>query len=186
MSDRIKRSILAVVEALLGPRIDRCALYPGRIVSVSGGGPYELDVVLDDSRWPGLTRVPLRPPIPAAHVEPVTGSRVLVGWEPSAPADAGTPQPYALPVWGPSGPPTSIEVEAVDSVTVDAPDIALGRAASSKAARANNLDVHLTAIATDIKAIASALGIPTPSYGLDQKELLDISAPIAAEKVRVE
>lgn len=175
--DRIKRALFEAIEAVLGPRIDRCALYPGRIVSRTGGGPggdpYSLEVQLDDPRWPPLTRVPLRPPIPGARVAPVPGSRVHVGWE-----EADPTKPYALPVWGTSERPELVIVDVGTSIT-------LGNG-SSPATKASNLEQHLSAISADLIAIASAAGTTATNYGTAAKEALDAAAPIAATKVLIE
>lgn len=175
--DRIKRALFEAIEAVLGPRIDRCALYPGRIIARSGGGPggdpYSLDVELDDTRWPTLTRVPLRPPIPGARVAPVPGSRVLVGWE-----EADPTKPYALPVWGTSERPELVLVDVATSFTVGN--------GSSEATKARNLAQHLSAISKDLEAIATTAGTTAANYGTAAKAALDAAAPIAATKVLIE
>jgi hypothetical protein len=87
LSDRIKRALERFVE-LVTQRLDRCALYPARVVTQAADGT--LEVQLDDARWPTMTKVPLRTCVPGATIKIASGTRVLVGWEA---ADPG--KPYA-------------------------------------------------------------------------------------------
>lgn len=52
--------------------------------------------------------------------------------------------------------------------------------------RAGNLDQHLTAIAADLTAIATAAGTTATNYGTPAKEALDVAAPIATTKTKGE
>lgn len=88
MSERLHATIRRIVDAIVGPRIDRCALYPGRVVAQDGDG--RLEVQLDDPRWPSLTRVPIRLAWAQGSLTVQPGARVLVGWEAADPA-----RPYA-------------------------------------------------------------------------------------------
>lgn len=173
MSDRLKAAIMAALDAMIGPRLDRCALYPARVVRRLGDDPPMLEVQLDDGRWPTLTRVPLRPPLPGMRVAPVLGSRVIVGWEEADPA-----KPYALPVWGPSEPPEYIHVRVESGFSVGD--------GLSEATKARSLAQHLSAISKDLEVIAGAAGVTAANYGTDGKALLDAIDPIAATKVFIE
>lgn len=94
--DRMREALERFLEARLGARIDRCALYPGRVVSQAANG--QLEVQLDDARWPSLTKVPIRTFVPGAIVKVLGGARVLVGWE-----EADPRKPYAA-LWEPGTP----------------------------------------------------------------------------------
>lgn len=64
--------------------------------------------------------------------------------------------------------------------------IKVGRNATSKATRADNLDLHLEAISNDLVAIATAAGTTATNYGAAGKLALDGSNPIAATVAEVE
>lgn len=79
MSDRLKASVEAIVEAIVGRRVDRSALYPARVVAQAADGT--LEVMLDDTRFASMTKVRLRTFAPEVSIEVQPGARVLVGWE---------------------------------------------------------------------------------------------------------
>lgn len=67
-----------IVEGWLGPRLDRLALYPARVVHQQTDGT--LDLVPDDSRISPCQGVPLRLGIPGATATVPDGGRVLLGY----------------------------------------------------------------------------------------------------------
>lgn len=121
---RIGGAVRRTLEAILGPRIDRCALYPARVVAQAADGT--LEVVLDDPRWASMTRIPIRTPVPNASVKVQPGARVLIGWEPER---AGQPPlPYAS-LWE-SGTLTELVIDASVKVRLSAPTIEIDGATS--------------------------------------------------------
>jgi len=100
----LRDAVASLVDALVGPRIDRLALYPATVVSQAGDGT--VDVLPDDAkvRGLGLSGIKLRYGLPGFTAVVPALSRVLVGWE------AGDPtRPYAM-AWDAGG---------VTSVTFD-------------------------------------------------------------------
>lgn len=100
----LRDALADLVEAIVGPRIDRLALYPATVVSQAGDGT--IDVLPDDAkvRGLGLSGLRLRYGLPGFVATVPALSRVLIGWE------AGDPtRPYAM-AW---------EAGAVTSVTFD-------------------------------------------------------------------
>lgn len=88
MSDRLKESFEAIIEAVLGRRVDRTALYPARVVAQAADGT--LEVMVDDERFSSMTKIPIRTPFPETSVKVQPGARALIGWEGADPA-----APYA-------------------------------------------------------------------------------------------
>lgn len=86
--DRLKASLRAVIEALVGRRLDYLALYEATVLSQNGDD--SLSVRADDARIGDLPRVPLRVGVPGITVVTAPGARVLIGFE------GGDPRaPYA-------------------------------------------------------------------------------------------
>lgn len=84
--DRIKRALADFVDAIMS-RVDYHALYPAKVVSQSG---TLVDVVVDDTRFGSLTKVPIRTFAPDVVVTVSPNARVLIGFENGKPD-----QPYA-------------------------------------------------------------------------------------------
>ena len=84
--DRIKRALADFVDAIMS-RVDYHALYPAKVVSQSG---MLVDVVVDDTRFGSLTKVPIRTFAPDVVVTVSPNARVLIGFENGKPD-----QPYA-------------------------------------------------------------------------------------------
>lgn len=84
--DRIKRALGDFVDAIMS-RVDYHALYPAKVVSQSG---TLVDVVVDDTRFGSLTKVPIRTFAPDVVVTVSPNARVLIGFENGKPD-----QPYA-------------------------------------------------------------------------------------------
>ncbi|WP_394845192.1 hypothetical protein LZC95_50220 [Pendulispora brunnea] len=90
----MKGALLGVVRALFA-RIDYLALYSCRVVSQNADGSLEL--MPDDARVPGLSRVEIQYGVPGVKAKVKPGSRVMVGWQNGDPA-----KPYAA-LWEPEG-----------------------------------------------------------------------------------
>jgi len=89
-TDRIKGSLLAFLDSVIGSRIDYHALYPCTVAGQGAGGGLEL--LPDDARMrgAGLGDVPIRTGAPGYVYAVPVKSRVLLGFE------AGDPsRPYA-------------------------------------------------------------------------------------------
>lgn len=82
-------ALRAIIEGLVGSRLDRLALYPCRVVAQSAD-LTRLDLHPDDSRIPPCAGVPIRHGIPGVTVTVAPGARVLLGYAGGDPA-----QPYA-------------------------------------------------------------------------------------------
>lgn len=82
-------ALLAIIEGLVGPRLDRLALYPARVVAQSAD-KTRLDLQPDDVRIPPCAGVPIRHGLPGVTVTVTAGARVLLGYAGGDPA-----QPYA-------------------------------------------------------------------------------------------
>lgn len=78
--DRIKKHLAAVVESLVGRRLDYSAYYPAKVVRQSG---ETLEVRPDDARIAGngLAGVPIRHGLPGTRTTVAPGARVLIGFE---------------------------------------------------------------------------------------------------------
>lgn len=72
------------------------------------------------------------------------------------------------------------------AIRVTASAIKVGRNATAKAVRADNLGTHLAAIADDLDTIATAASVTATSYGSIAKAALDLASPIAATVAEVE
>lgn len=82
-------ALRAIIEGLVGSRLDRLALYPARVVAQSAD-KTRLDLQPDDARIPPCAGVPIRHGLPGVTVTVAAGARVLLGYA------AGDPmQPYA-------------------------------------------------------------------------------------------
>lgn len=126
MSERsLKATLERIVDAMVGPRIDRCALYPARVVAQAADGT--LEVMLDDPRFASMTRIPIRTPVPGAVVKVQPGARVLIGWEPGR-APAQPPIPYAS-LWE-SGTLSELVIDAAVKVRISAPTVEIDGATS--------------------------------------------------------
>ena len=100
---KLKDTLSAIVEALVGPRLDMRAAYPARVVTQNADGT--LDVIPDSSRVPPLTKVPIRYGIPGVSATVANDARVLIEF-----ANGDPSKPYAS-VW---------ESASVTKLTLDA------------------------------------------------------------------
>lgn len=105
----LRETIAALVEAVVGPRIDLARTYLARVDAQHADGT--LDLIPDSTRIPSLTRVPVYYGVPGVSAKVAKGARVVLGF---AGGDASLP--YAM-VW---------ETASVTEVTIDADRIRLG------------------------------------------------------------
>lgn len=111
--DRLFGAFAALVRAVMS-KVDFLALYPARAVSQNGDGT--LEVVPDDKRIPGMSRVPIRYGLPGVKVTLKKDARILLGFE------GGDPQKPAAMVWE-SGTLDKLTIEASAEVKVAAPKV---------------------------------------------------------------
>ena len=81
---RIAAPIKALIEAVVGRRLDYHVLYPCTVAGQTGNN---LDLIPDDIRAKGfgLNSVPIKPGAPGYEYEVPTGARVLLGFEAADP-----------------------------------------------------------------------------------------------------
>jgi hypothetical protein len=77
VSDRAKAAFEALVRGVL-PDLDFLARYPARVVKQNGDGTLEL--IPDDARIPGMSKVPIRYGVPGIRATVAPGARVLLGF----------------------------------------------------------------------------------------------------------
>lgn len=75
-TDRMKAALVAIVEAVIGPRLDLRAAYRCRVVLQHADGT--LDVVPDNQKIPSLTKVPIRYGAPGESAKVRAGAYVFV------------------------------------------------------------------------------------------------------------
>jgi hypothetical protein len=119
--DRLTRSVGAIVRHLTA-HIDYFALYPAKLVSQNDDGTLELKP--DDSRLPGLSKVPIRYGIPGVTVKVASGARVLVGFE------GGDPAAPVATLWE-SGSVTELTIDATSDIKVNGGSAAVAREGDS-------------------------------------------------------
>jgi len=96
--------------------------FPARVVAQNGDGSLELQP--DDSRLPGMSKVPIRYGLPGVTVEVLAGARVAIEFE------AGDPARPVATVWE-SGTVTKMVIASAAEVTVNAPTVNVGGATSA-------------------------------------------------------
>ena len=116
--DRLKIAVEAIVNELVGQRLDYLARYPAVVTLQSGA---TLSCKPDDQRLPTLVGVKLRYGVPGLVLQVPPGSRVLIGF------DAGDPSKPFAELWDTTVPIT-IALTAAASVTLTAPTITLSGA----------------------------------------------------------
>lgn len=154
--DRLKAGMDAVVQALTA-RVDYMALYPSRVVKDNGDGTLEL--VPDNTKLPGLSRVPMRLGIPGVDVKVNAGTRVLLGFE------AGNPGMPVATLWEKES-LKEIVITADTKVTVACSDVHLGGAPATQPLIQGSLYTNaeitmLGLLSTALGAVAAAI----PSIG---------------------
>jgi hypothetical protein len=77
VSDRAKAAFEALVRGVF-PDVDFLARYPARVVSQNADGTLEL--IPDDVRIPGMSKVPIRYGVPGIKATVAPGARVLLGF----------------------------------------------------------------------------------------------------------
>lgn len=131
-------ALRAIVEAITGPRLDRLALYPCRVVSQSSD-LRTLDLQPDNARVPPCAGVPILHGLPGITVTVPTGARVLLGYAGGDPA-----QPYAA-LWE-AGDVTLVSVNGGSTkVALDGGDV-----------------TRSAAMATWMSAVSAATGAANP------------------------
>ncbi len=119
--DRLTRAVGAVVRHLTA-HLDYFALYPAKLVSQNEDGTLELKP--DDSRLPGVSKVPIRYGIPGVTVKVASGARVLLGFE------GGDPQQPVATLWE-KGSVTEMTIDASTDIKVNGGSKAVARQGDS-------------------------------------------------------
>lgn len=157
-SDRIIEAVRRIIRPLLS-RIDYLALYPARIVTQAADGT--LEVVPDDERLPGMTRVALRTFLPGVEVKVKDGGRVLVGFEGGDPS-----KPVATLFDG--GAIESLTITAEKKITIDAAEVDLVKTGGRQMAAVGDMVAVTIPIGLVTQGAGSAAApntIPLPIYG---------------------
>lgn len=117
LTDRVKRGLRSIIEAVVGPRLDYLAAYPARVVNQLADGRVEC--VTDDARIGSIGPMPIRLGIPGATVKVAPGARAYVGF------DGGNPKAPFLASFE-AGSLKEITITADTEVSVQAPTIKIG------------------------------------------------------------
>ena len=113
--DRMKAAMAAVLEAMVGARLDYLARYPARVVSQDGN---RLELQPDDPRIPGIPGVPIRVGVPGLTLKVPSGARVLLAFE------GGDPSRPVAEIWE-SGTPIEVKFDAEKTMSFSAKEITL-------------------------------------------------------------
>ncbi|HEU4406753.1 MAG TPA: hypothetical protein VFS43_15915 [Polyangiaceae bacterium] len=163
--DRLKGALVRIIDARLRARgVDYLALYPARVAAQNDDGTLEL--VPDDSRFKGLSRVPIRPGLPAVTLEVERDSRVLFGFE-----GGDRSRPYAS-VWDASV-VTSMTIRAETKVVVIAPSVELGGEGGSPVARVGDT---VACVLPSKMPVAGLIGVPPATQPFTG--FIDVSDPV--------
>lgn len=92
---RLAEAIAAIVEALVGRRLDYQALYPASVAAVAADNTVELLPDNPKVRGTGLAGIKIRHGFPGYQVTAQVGQRVLLGWEEGDPS-----KPFCM-AWDP-------------------------------------------------------------------------------------
>jgi len=133
-------ALRSIVETVVGPRLDRLALYPCTVVAQRADGT--LDLQPDSARVPACAGVAIRHGLPGVTVTVPTGGRVLLGYAGGDPA-----QPFAA-LWEP-GTVTAVKING----------------ASTKAARDGEAVTSSSSMAAWITSVSTLLNTPGPVVG---------------------
>lgn len=145
--DRFKGSLTALIESVLGKRLDYRAWHPAKVVMQHSDGT--LDVVPDGSRISSMTKVPIRYGVPGISATIATGARVLVGFA------GGDPASPIATVW---------ESASVTELNVNASLVKLAGGARPVACEGDLVTVILTPAHL---AAATTAPIPVTGYILN-------------------
>ncbi len=115
--DRVKGSLVAIIESVIGPRLDYRAAHPAKVVTQHLDGT--LDVVPDNADIAPMTKVPIRYGVPGVTAKIAVGARVLVEFA------GGNPERPIATVWE-SASVTELTVKA-DVVRLADGDMPLAR-----------------------------------------------------------
>jgi hypothetical protein len=155
--DRLKKAFDEAVASVF-PEIDYQALYTFQVVKQNGDGTLELQPVGRSAtlKLPSKSNVPIRYGVPGAKITVGTDSQVLLGWR-----DGDPQQPFAaLWVTGNSGDLVTIEIDAAQKITLNAPQVEIGSNATLAAARETDPVAIAPSMAATISAIIAALASP--------------------------
>lgn len=131
-------ALRAIVEGLVGPRLDHLALYPCTVIAQRADGT--LDLQPDAARVPACAGVPIRHGLPGVTVTVPAGGRVLLGYA------GGNPDlPFAA-LWEPG---------TVTAITVNG--------GTAKAARDGEDVMSSTTMGAWITAVSTATGATPPT-----------------------
>lgn len=135
---RLVNRLRAVVNSLLGRRLDYFAMYPCTVTSQAG---QQLELLPDDDRvkGSGVGSVPIKMGFPGYSVNVPAGSRVLLGWE------AGDPKRPYCTMWE-SG-------TGVSAITFDGGTQSIARVGDTVAAD-SSADAWALVVETAINALA--------------------------------
>lgn len=117
VTDRIKRGLRAIIDSVVGPRLDYLAAYPARVVNQLADGRVEC--VTDDARIGSIGPMPIRLGIPGASVRVEPGARAYVSF------DGGNPKAPFLASFE-AGSLKELLLTADTEVSVQAPTIKIG------------------------------------------------------------
>lgn len=148
----------AIVEAIIGPRLDYRAAYPSRVAAQHADG--SLDLVPDSSRVPACTKVPIRYGVPGVTAKVAVGSRALLEFA------EGDPSKPVATLW---------ESASVTEVTIRGTKVRLGDGDRRVAAEGDAVAVFVDPATAAAIVAAASTGIP-PSVPLSG-QILRSSGP---------
>ncbi len=161
--DRLKKAFDQAVAAVV-TEIDYHALYTFQVVKQNGDGTLELQPVGKSatSKWASMSNVPIRYGIPGAKITVKTNAQVLVGFRDGDPAQRFA----ALWATGNAGDLATIEIDASDTITLNAPKVAIGKNAILAAARKTDtvkVTIPAGTVIVSVTPGPPAAGVPNPT-----------------------
>ena len=148
-----KAWFMAVVRAVMG-HVAYFGQYPARIVSQAADGSLEL--VPDDARLPGCTRVPIRYGVPGISAKVKPGSLVLLTFE------GGDPRRPVATVWD-TNVLRELRVTAETKVVLDCPSVELGGDGGQPIARLGDI---VEVIFPTMAVLTGVVGVPPATQPL--------------------
>jgi hypothetical protein len=166
VSDRARAAFESLVRGVF-PDLDFLARYPARVVSQNSDGTLEL--VPDDQRIPGMSKVPIRYGVPGIKATIAPGGRVLIGF-----AGGNRDAPEAE-LW---------ESASVLKFEVNAAEIIVGPGANQPVALATSLRTELNAIWQAL-ALNVHTGVTSGTGVTGSSGVTAATQTIASSKVKV-